>query len=75
LPVVLSGALPVGLDSRGGHLLPFACRSAGPFDSLVGLTALTTLLVNGVVDQRRRDSSRRIGALERTWTTTGLFQA
>lgn len=75
VPVVLSGALPVGLDTRGGHLVPFACRAAGPFDSLVGLTALTTLLVNGVVDRRRRESSRRIGALERTWTTTGLFQA
>ncbi len=75
VPVVLSGALPVGLATRGGHLLPFACRAAGPFDSLVGLTALTTLLVNGVVDRRRKDSSRRIGALERTWTTTGLFQA
>jgi DNA-binding MurR/RpiR family transcriptional regulator len=75
VPVVLSGALPVGLSTRGGHLLPFACRAAGPFDSLVGLTALTTLLVNGVVDRRRGDSSRRIGDLERTWTTTGLFQA
>ena len=34
-----------------------------------------TLLVNGLVSRRRATSARRLGALERTWTTTGLFDA
>lgn len=75
VPVVLTGSVPVALDTTGGHLLTFACDSVGPFDSLVGLTALSTLLVNGLVTRRRRTSARRLGALERTWTTTGLFDA
>ncbi len=75
VPVVMSGAVPVGLDTTGGYLLPFAVKSAGPFDSLVGLTALATLLVNGLVDRRRRETSRRLGSLERAWTTTGQFEA
>jgi DNA-binding MurR/RpiR family transcriptional regulator len=75
VPVVLTGSVPVALDTTGGHLLTFACDSVGPFDSLVGLTALTTLLVNGLVTRRRATSARRLGALERTWTTTGLFDA
>ena len=75
VPVVLAGAVPVGLDTAGGHLIPFACESVGPFESLVGLTALTTLLVNGVAARRRSSSSRRLSALERTWTTAGLFEA
>lgn len=75
VPIVLAGAQPVALTTRGGFLLPFACASVGPFDSLVGLTVLTTLLVNSLVDRRRPVVSRRLGALERTWTTTGLFEA
>lgn len=75
VPVVLTGSVPVALDTTGGHLLAFACDSVGPFDSLVGLTALTTLLVNDLVTRRRATSARRLGALERTWTTTGLFDA
>jgi DNA-binding MurR/RpiR family transcriptional regulator len=75
VPVVLTGSVPVALDTSGGHLLTFACESVGPFDSLVGLTALATLLVNGLVSRRRATSARRLGALERTWTTTGLFDA
>ncbi len=75
VPVVLTGSVPVALDTSGGHLLTFACDSVGPFDSLVGLTALTTLLVNDLVTRRRSTSARRLGALERTWTTTGLFDA
>lgn len=75
VPIVLTGSVPVALDTSGGHLLTFACDSVGPFDSLVGLTALTTLLVNDLVTRRRSTSARRLGALERTWTTTGLFDA
>lgn len=75
VPLVITGGLPTALDSTGGHVVTFACGSAGPFDSLVGLTAVATLLVNGLVDRRRSSASRRIAGLERTWTTTGLFDA
>lgn len=75
IPVVLAGALPVALTTTGGHLLPFASRATGPFDSLVGLTVLTTLLANLLIDRRRATTARRLGGLERTWTSTGLFEA
>jgi DNA-binding MurR/RpiR family transcriptional regulator len=75
VPVVLTGGLPTALDASGGHVVPFACASVGPFDSLVGLTALATLLVNGLVARRRSATGRRLAGLERTWTTTGLFNA
>ena len=75
VPIVLTGGIPTGLDVTGGHVVTFACASAGPFDSLVGLTALSTLLVNGLVARRRSSAGRRIAGLERTWTTTGLFDA
>lgn len=74
VPVVLAGALPVGLRTDGGHVLPFASETVGPFESLVGLTVLSTLLVNAVVERRREDASRRVVELERTWTDGGLFQ-
>jgi DNA-binding MurR/RpiR family transcriptional regulator len=75
VPVVLAGGGPVALDTTGGHLLQFASTAVGPFDSLVGLTVLTTLLVNLLIDRRRTQTSRRLGGLEQTWTTTGLFEA
>jgi DNA-binding MurR/RpiR family transcriptional regulator len=74
VPVVLSGALPTSLRTDGGHVLRFARESVGPFDSLVGLTVLCTLLVNALAERRREDASRRIVDLERAWTDGGLFQ-
>ena len=73
-PIVLSGGAPVALEVRGGHLLTFACATVGPFESLVGLTALATLLVNGVAVRQPR-AARRVGDLERSWTTTGLLRS
>lgn len=75
VPVVISGSVSVGLDTAGGYLLPFSTVSAGPFDSLVGLTVLATLLVNGLVERRRGPVARRLGDLERAWTATGVFEA
>jgi DNA-binding MurR/RpiR family transcriptional regulator len=75
VPIVLTGGLPTALDASGGHVVAFACAAVGPFDSLIGLTALATLLVNGLVARRRAGTGRRLAALERTWTTTGLFDA
>lgn len=74
VPVVLSGDVPVSLHTVDGHLLTFARESVGPFDSLVGLTVLCTLLVNAVVERRREDAGRRVLELERTWIDGGLFQ-
>lgn len=75
VPVVLSGSVPVALSSEGGHLIRFACEAVGPFESLVGLTALATLLVNELVSRRRDVAADRLAALERTWTTAGLLDA
>lgn len=75
VPVVLAGALPVALATRGGYLLPFSSTAVGPFESLVGLTVLTTLLITQLIDRRRSTTARRLSGLERTWTTTGLFEA
>lgn len=75
VPVVVSGSAPVALDTTGGHLLTFACEAVGPFESLVGLTALAMLLVNGVAARRRSTAARRLATLEQTWTVAGLFQA
>lgn len=74
VPIVLAGALPIALVTDGGLLLPFSSNAGGPFDSLVGLTVLTTALVNELVQRRRPYASARLSALERTWTTTGLFE-
>ncbi len=74
VPVVLTGATPVSLRTGGGHLIGFARDSVGPFDSLVGLTVLCTLLVNALAERRREDAGRRVLELERTWTDGGLFQ-
>jgi DNA-binding MurR/RpiR family transcriptional regulator len=74
VPLVLAGGLPVALRTDGGLLMQFACATIGPFESLVGLTALTTLLVNGVAAHRPA-AAERVRALECAWTTAGLFDA
>ena len=55
-------------------LLAFARDSVGPFDSLVGLTVLCTLLVNSLVERHKADASRRVVELEQTWTDRDLFR-
>ena len=63
-----------GVPVVGGHLLAFARDSVGPFDSLVGLTVLCTLLVNSLVERHKADASRRVVELEQTWTDRDLFR-
>lgn len=74
VPVVLSGDTPTALRVEGGHLLAFARDSVGPFDSLVGLTVLCTLLVNSLVERHKADASQRVVELEQTWTDRDLFR-
>ncbi len=74
VPLVLAGATPVGLSTRGGQLLRFACATVGPFESLIGLTALVTVLINGVA-AAQPSSAARVAELERAWTTAGLFDS
>ncbi|HMX06472.1 MAG TPA: hypothetical protein PKA87_02955, partial [Microthrixaceae bacterium] len=74
VPVVLSGDTRTALRFEGGHLLAFARDSVGPFDSLVGLTVLCTLLVNSLVERHKADASRRVVELEQTWTDRDLFR-
>lgn len=74
VPLVLAGGMPVALRTDGGLLLQFACATIGPFESLIGLTALATLLVNGVAASRPA-AAERVRELECAWTTAGLFDA
>ncbi len=74
-PIVLTGPPGTGLVTDGGVVLPFTTASVGPFDSLVGLTVLVGLLVDALVDRRRDVVAARLGALERAWTTAGLYDA
>ncbi|HWJ63047.1 MAG TPA: MurR/RpiR family transcriptional regulator [Acidimicrobiales bacterium] len=73
VPVVCTGPPTTGLATHGGVVLPFATAAVGPFDSLVGLTVLVSLLTNALVDRRRPVVAERLAGIERTWTLTGLF--
>jgi DNA-binding MurR/RpiR family transcriptional regulator len=73
VPIVCTGPPATGLATTDGVVLPFATAAIGPFDSLVGLTVLASLLTNAVIDRRRPAVAERLAALERTWTLTGLF--
>ncbi|HEU5149790.1 MAG TPA: MurR/RpiR family transcriptional regulator [Iamia sp.] len=75
VPIVLTGPPGTGLMTEGGVVLPFATAAIGPFDSLVGLTVLTSLLVDALVERRRDTVAARLAALERTWTVAGLYDA
>ncbi|QYG93929.1 MurR/RpiR family transcriptional regulator [Iamia sp. SCSIO 61187] len=75
LPIVLTGPPGQGLATEGGVVLPFTTATVGPFDSLVGLTVLTSLLVDALVERRRDLVAARLAALERTWTGAGLYEA
>lgn len=74
VPLVLSGDRMTQLDASGGHLLTFERESVGPFESLVGLVVLCTLLISELVELRREDTTQRVVDLDRTWTREGLFQ-
>ena len=75
IPVVMTGPPATGLATDGGVCLTFATGSVGPFDSLVGLTVLVSLVMNALVDDRRPEVARRLADLEGTWTLTGLFES
>lgn len=74
VPLVLSGDRATRLDTSGGHLLVFERESVGPFESLVGLTVLCTLLVSQLVERRQEDAMHRVDDLDQTWSRQGLFQ-
>ena len=56
-------------------LLTFSTGSVGAFDSLPGLTVLTEVVVNELVERRRDEVVARRDALDATWTSTGVFEA
>lgn len=72
-PVVLTGPPGTGLVTTDGVVLPFTTASVGPFDSLVGLMVLVGALVDALVARHPDQVATRLAALERTWTTTGLY--
>lgn len=74
LPLALTDRLPCSLDLAGGVAFTFSCRTAGLFDSLVGLLALGNLLVSGVADRLRTTVIPRIDAAEAAWVEGGLLE-
>jgi DNA-binding MurR/RpiR family transcriptional regulator len=75
VPVVITGPPSTALRVDGGVVLTFSTGSVGAFDSLLGLTVLTEVLVNELVERRRDDVVARLEALDATWTSTGVFYA
>ena len=74
VPIVVTDRLPCSLDVTGGVAMTFACDTASPFESQVGLVALGNLLVSGVVDRLRPSVARRLDALESTWVDEDLLE-
>lgn len=74
VPVVLTGPPATALSTDGGVVLRFATGSVGTFDSLLGLTVLTEVIVNELVERRRDEVVGRLDALDATWVSTGVFR-
>lgn len=75
VPVILTDQVPCSLDGTGGVTITFACNTVGPFESFVGLVALTNVIVAGVTDRRRKRVIGRLEQLEQTWTDADLFSS
>lgn len=75
VPVVLSGPPATSLRTDGGVVLMFATGSVGTFDSLLGLTVLTELIVNELVARRRDEVVARLDSLDAMWTSAGVFRS
>lgn len=74
VPLAITDRLPCSLDLTGGIALTFACDTASPFESQVGLLALGNVLVTGVVDRLRPTVAQRLDALESTWVDEDLLE-
>jgi DNA-binding MurR/RpiR family transcriptional regulator len=75
VPVVITGPPSTAMRVDGGVLLTFSTGSVGAFDSLLGLTVLTEVVVNELVERRRDEVVARLDALDATWTSSGVFEA
>lgn len=75
IPIVITDRLPSRLITAGGVAMTFSCETAGPFESMVGLTVLTGYLVNAVCARHRSELAGRLRRLERIWTSTSQFDA
>jgi DNA-binding MurR/RpiR family transcriptional regulator len=75
VPVILTDRVPCALDGSGGVTVTFSCSTVGPFESFVGLVALTNVIVAGVTDRRRTRVIGRLERLEQRWTEADLFSS
>ena len=50
-----------------------AAGSPGPFDSMVGMTALANALVASVATRLRPTATRRLDQVERSWSDAGVL--
>jgi DNA-binding MurR/RpiR family transcriptional regulator len=63
------------LGTLAGETFLMAAEGVGPFDSLVGVVALTNALVAGVAARLRQTATARLDAIEAAWAATNALVA
>jgi DNA-binding MurR/RpiR family transcriptional regulator len=63
------------LGALAGETFLMAAQGVGPFDSLVGVVALTNALVAGVAARLRQTAAARLDAIEAAWSATHALVA
>jgi DNA-binding MurR/RpiR family transcriptional regulator len=71
--VAVSDSLVSPLAKVATAAFVVAASSPGPFDSMVGMTALSNALVAAVAHRLRPSATRRIDLVERSWSEAGVL--
>jgi DNA-binding MurR/RpiR family transcriptional regulator len=72
--VALSDSALSPLATRAAAAFTVSADQAGPFDSHVGVLALTNALTTGVAERLRRSATRRLDGIEAAWREAGVLQ-
>lgn len=74
VPVIAVTDSPMAPIARSAaHTFTVACEGPGPFDSFVGMLAVTNLLVTKAVGLRRDRATKHLDRLEATWSELGAL--
>jgi DNA-binding MurR/RpiR family transcriptional regulator len=71
--VALSDSLVSPLAKVAAAAFVVAASSPGPFDSMVGMTALANAFVAAVAQRLRPSATGRIDRVERSWSEAGVL--